>query len=309
MNTTNYYRVMLGRSSSLASECIAGGFIGAHYDLHQDLTDVLTDDFRRFNEVVRPILECLHPEMSKIAAGLASGTIWTIGQQVKIGDIILSPDGSSSYVVGRVTSDYHYREGEVLPHRRSVEWSPSRIPRDAMSAELKNGMGQGTCTNITPHAEEIRRLMEGLTTPPATDGSAAATGAVFTMEKYLEDFLVKNWANTELGQKYDIYEEDGEQVGQQYQTDTGPLDILAVSKDGKELLVVELKKGRASDAVVGQIQRYMGYVLDLAEPHQTVRGAIIALEDDLRIRRALRVASKIDFYRYEISFSLVKNDV
>ena len=79
------------------------------------------------------------------------------------------------------------------------------------------------------------------------------------MEKHLEDFLVENWASTDLGTTYDIYEEDGELVGQQYPTDTGPLDILAISKDKKRLLVVELKKGRASDVVVGQTLRYMGY--------------------------------------------------
>jgi restriction system protein len=85
------------------------------------------------------------------------------------------------------------------------------------------------------------------------------------------------------------------------------MDILAISKDGRELLVVELKKGRASDAVVGQVQRYMGYVLDeLAEPGQSVRGVIIALEDDLRLKRALRVTSNIDFYRYQVSFKLFK---
>ena len=97
--------------------------------------------------------------------------------------------------------------------------------------------------------------------------------AAFAMEKHLEDFLVQNWAQTDLGKEYDIYEEDGEIVGQQYQTDTGPLDILAISKDKKSLLVVELKKGRASDVVVGQTLRYMGYVQDeLAEEGQTVRG-------------------------------------
>ena len=111
---------------------------------------------------------------------------------------------------------------------------------------------------------------------------------------------------TDLGKKYDIYTVDGEIVGQQYPSDTGPIDILAISKDGKELLVVELKKGRASDLVVGQIQRYMGYVLEeLAEPHQVVKGVIIALEDDLRIKRALKVAQGIDFYRYKINFSLL----
>ena len=67
-------------------------------------------------------------------------------------------------------------------------------------------------------------------------------------------------------------------------------------------------KGRASDNVVGQIQRYMGYVLEeLAKEHQIVKGVIIALEDDLRIKRALAVTLNIEFYRYQVSFKLFKN--
>jgi len=51
----------------------------------------------------------------------------------------------------------------------------------------------------------------------------------------------------------------------------------------------------------------MGYVQEeLAEENQKVRGAIIALEDDLRIRRALKVAANIEFFRYEVSFRLFK---
>lgn len=73
------------------------------------------------------------------------------------------------------------------------------------------------------------------------------------------------------------------------------------------MLVVELKKGRASDVVVGQTLRYMGFVAqELAEPGQTTRGVIIALGDDQRIRRALAVAPNIDFYRYQVSFKLLK---
>ena len=127
-----------------------------------------------------------------------------------------------------------------------------------------------------------------------------------SLAQHLEDFLVQNWSLTELGKDYDIYEDD-ENFGQQFETDTGPIDILAVSKDKKTLLVVELKKGRASDVVVGQIQRYMGYVKEeLAEPGQIVRGVIIALDDDIRIRRSLAVAPNIEFYRYQVSFKLVK---
>ena len=131
--------------------------------------------------------------------------------------------------------------------------------------------------------------------------------AAFALEKHLADFLVKNWNGTELSRDFDIYEEDGERVGQQFPTDTGPIDILAISKDRKALLVVELKKGRASDVVVGQLLRYMGFVQEeLAEAEQTVRGVVIALEDDQRLRRALAMVPAIEFYRYEVSFKLVK---
>ena len=96
-------------------------------------------------------------------------------------------------------------------------------------------------------------------------------------------------------------------MGQQYPSDTGPIDILAISKDKKEILVVELKKGRVSDVVVGQIQRYMGFVKEfLAEKNQTVKGVIIGFEDDIKIHRALSVATNIDFYTYKIHFELQK---
>ena len=129
----------------------------------------------------------------------------------------------------------------------------------------------------------------------------------FALEKHLEDFLVKNWKSTSLGKKYDIYELDGEIVGQQFPSDTGPIDILAISKDKKTLLVVELKKGRVSDNVVGQIQRYMGYVKeDLAEAHQEVKGVIIGFDDDIKIHRALSVTNNIEFYKYKVDFKLYK---
>jgi restriction system protein len=51
----------------------------------------------------------------------------------------------------------------------------------------------------------------------------------------------------------------------------------------------------------------MGYVKEeLAEDDQIVEGVIIALEDDQRIRRALAATTNITFYRYQISFKLVK---
>jgi len=128
----------------------------------------------------------------------------------------------------------------------------------------------------------------------------------FVAESFLQAFLEKNWTLTSLGKTHDIFEIDGVQVGAQFQTETGPLDLLAESKDKKELLVIELKKGRAYDKVLGQLQRYMGYVADkVAEPGQIVRGLIIALEDDRGLQYALKVAPNVSFMRYSIDFKLL----
>lgn len=307
----NYNRVMAGKGSVHAKQCFEEGFIGIAYGIEEDLTNRLPDRWREFNDEFCPIYLKNHPDKSKIAAGLACGFIWTVSKGLKEGDIVITPDGSGRYRAGKIAGSYYYCSGQSLPHRRKVDWFPNPFDRTDMSEALRRSTNStGTCCDITSYAEELEALIGGQAPPSliATDPTVEDP-TVFALEKHLEDFLVSNWSSTLLGQKYDIYKVDGEMVGQQYPSDTGPIDILAISKDGKELLVVELKRGRASDAVVGQIQRYMGYVIDeLAEENQTVKGVIIALEDDLRIRRALKVAKGIDFYRYEVSFKLHKQD-
>jgi restriction system protein len=306
----NYFRVMLGAKSAYAALCREQGFIGADYQIAQDLSADLFDNWRDFNQKYRPIFLDAHPEKTMIGAGLACGALWTVAKGIQKGDMVLCPNGSGTYFVGEVASDYFYVPGQPLPHRRSVNWLAQTILRDDMSDALKNSTGSiGTVSTITPHAVEIEKLLGVQLNDSVLVASApdVEDAAAFAMEKHLEDFLVKNWAQTELGKDYDIYAEDGEPVGQQYPTDTGPMDLLAVKKDKSELLVVELKRGKASDVVVGQVLRYMGFVKeDLAESHQAVRGAIIALEDDLRIRRALAVTPSIQFFRYQISFKLLK---
>ena len=305
----NYYRVMLGKASVHAATCFANGFIGVDDDFQRDLGPLLTEDWRAFNAKMVPVFLELYPGKSKIAAGLASGVDWTVSKGIVTGDIVLCPDGKGTYRLGEITGDYVYVQGEILPHRRSVHWLDVSIERASMSDALRGSTGSiGTVSNVSKHRDEIEGFI-GVASAPrliSTDETVEDPSA-FALEKHLEDFLVQNWTQTDLGKDYDIYEEEGEKVGQQYPTDTGPMDILAIKKDKSELLVVELKKGRASDAVVGQTLRYMGFAAqELAEPNQKVRGVIIALEDDQRIRRALAVSPNIDFFRYQISFKLIK---
>jgi restriction system protein len=305
----NYYRIILGPKSVYAQKCFEKGFIGVDWLKDINLTNKLTDNWRDFNKKFIPFLIEKDPSKTKVAAGLACGMLWTVAKAILVGDIVLCPDGKGSYYLGEVIGDYEYHKGEILPHRRKVRWFSKLISKDEISEALRHSVGSiGTVSNITKHVQEIESLIAG-SKPQiivSTDKDVEEP-SLFTLEEHLEDFLVKNWKNTQLGKNFDIFEENGELVGQQYPTDTGPIDILAISKDKKTLLVVELKKGRASDVVVGQCQRYMGYVKEeLAEKNQEVKGVIIAFEDDIKIRRALSVTNSISFYTYKVFFKLEK---
>lgn len=304
------YRIMAGRKSVYAQECLQEGYIGAGFGIHTNLEGQLPDEWRLFNAQFIPVWLEKNPEKSKVSAGLACGALWTVCKGMQVGDFVLTPDGTGIYRVGEVTGDYYYVPNTPLPHRRKVNWSGHTISRDEISEALRNSTGSiGTVSEITRHAEEIGKFINSdaqrvtiVSSHPEIEDPVA-----FAMEKHLEAFLVANWNQTELSREFEIVQEEGELVGQQYSTDAGPIDILAVSKDRKRLLVVELKRGRASDVVVGQILRYMGFIKEqICEPGQTVEGVIIALEDDKKLRWALSAVPNISFYKYQVSFRLVR---
>lgn len=155
-----YNRVMLGRGGKYAKMCRENGYIGADFDIYEDLSDSLFDNWRDFNKKYIPVWMANVPGKSTTAAGLACGFLWTIIKGLRIGDIVLCPSGEGYYYVGVVSGGYYYAPGTELPHRRKVEWMEKTIERKSMSLELRNSSGSiGTCCDITKYAEEIEGLL------------------------------------------------------------------------------------------------------------------------------------------------------
>jgi restriction system protein len=71
-------------------------------------------------------------------------------------------------------------------------------------------------------------------------------------------------------------------------------------------LVIELKKGRGNQQVVGQILSYVGWVKkNIAEPGQKVRGIIVAADGNPALIDAVSTVSdfiSIKFYRVKFNF-------
>ena len=99
------------------------------------------------------------------------------------------------------------------------------------------------------------------------------------LERDLEDYLALHLDAIEPGLVL-------EGQGRQQQTTVGTMDLFAKAANG-DLVVIELKKVRASDKVFGQICRYMGWVAKkYATQGTSVRGYIIGSEIDQKLQYA-----------------------
>lgn len=132
------------------------------------------------------------------------------------------------------------------------------------------------------------------------------SAGLFYLEKQLEDFLVENWDNIDLGTKYELLYEEGLLVSQQYKTAIGPIDILAKNKNTGNYVVIELKRNQTSDDTAGQVLRYMGWVAENLN-NSKVEGLIIAGKYDEKLRYATEMLPSVDVYLYSVSFNLVEH--
>jgi len=117
---------------------------------------------------------------------------------------------------------------------------------------------------------------------------------LYVLEKTLEDFLEFNLDLLEGGLKF---------VDRQYPTSTGPLDILAKDSRGR-WVVVELKRGRAADRVIGQLLRYRAFIVsERANGNERrVRGFVVAPEADRKVIEAARGAAGVplEVFRFTV---------
>jgi len=128
----------------------------------------------------------------------------------------------------------------------------------------------------------------------------------FALERHLHDYMFDNWDMLDLAQDWDIYTRDGEpEAGYEFRTPIGRIDLLAKHKREARWLVIELKREKSSDAVVGQVLRYIGWVQKhLIENGETVEGLVVATEGDPQLHYALEVVPSVSFKSYEVEFRL-----
>lgn len=150
--------------------------------------------------------------------------------------------------------------------------------------------------------------VEPLPLPSLEDTSSLTIGSgmSFPFESLLEKFLLENWERTPLAKEWVVFSTpDDPEAGNQYPTDVGRIDILAIDKTQTRFLVVELKRNQSTDQTVGQVMRYIGWVKkNLAKDGQSVEGLIIAHMVEETARYAILALPNVRMMIYEVEFRL-----
>ncbi len=192
-----YNRIMLGKAAVYAETCRKENYIGADFNIYEDLTGSLYDNWRMFNKKFLPIWMNNVPDRSKTSGGLQCGFLWTIAKGLQNGDIVLCPSGKGFYYIGEINGDYYYVPNTNLPHRRPVKWYEKILYRSQMSEKLQNSSGSiGTCCNITKYSEELERLIFNETQPTPQQPTATKQNKPKNYEERDLHKLFCNWLLT-----------------------------------------------------------------------------------------------------------------
>lgn len=279
-----------------------------HWTGLQRLGPAITQDMTGLKDALRILLDESIPIDRRLDILLPNGTALV----KKLGKAVLTPillvAYPDKYGVWNGTSEGAMRtlglwpdfEGKISIGQRYVQ-----LNQLMLSAADKLGIDLWTLDalwwRIIQATDETFALDEELPAPEVT-------GLIrFGLERHLHDFLFDNWPNTSLGVEWNLYEEGGDIKGYGYErpTPVGRIDLLAYHKSEPRWLVIELKRNQATDETLGQLQRYMGWVLaEVAQKGERVEGLIIALEEDVYLRYALKSTVNIRFMRYVIDFRL-----
>lgn len=182
---------------------------------------------------------------------------------------------------------------------------------------LPDAVHRRLCTDPLARLQVLRLLDEQLrgrcgathsllAVPPREEPVEPTTSVT---EKVLEDRLVEQWRQSAFG-RLDVRlhrDESALRPGRQVATSAGRIDILGWQPLDCTWWVVELKKGRSDDRVIGQVQRYMGRIRAITgEP---VRGAVVVQEIAPWLRLAAHEA-ELSLWRLDLNHEhLVLRDV
>lgn len=286
------------------------------YDLEHNVISLgwnaLGDVSKLNEEQLRELVDRIEKDGAPRSRKYTVQSLWNFYHSIKAGDRVIARAGLKKIaglgtVIGEAYYDREKNAGVPLNNHLNVQWTDecrgkpfSKQVFSMLALYQIDEQKFRTLTESDPSTEQQETSIVD-----AAGGKVEDT-VEFALEKYLEDFVFSNFDAIFKG-KLRLYSDTDEGVvGRQFDTgEVGIIDILAQDTVSNALVVFELKKGRESDKVVGQVLRYMGWVSkNLCKPGQDVRGIVISKKEDTRLSYAIQMLKNVELKYYTVAFTL-----
>jgi len=268
---------------------------------------------KKIREVYSPEDEWYKGKITRV-----KNALYDFYHNINVGDIILARKGTKKLVgVGEVIGKPYYsveeakkRDGTgACPNFIKVKWQKKEIQYSEIVFSIFTiySIDENKFHALTEYSMDEKEIIE------SDEKIITSQEQEFALEKYLEQFIVDNFSLI-FDDSLKIWTSDEGESGHQFTLlndnleNMGRIDILAKNEEENYFLVIELKKGKSSDRVVGQISRYMGFIKEyICEGDEKVKGLIICKEMDEKLDLALKSNGNIDLNFYEVDFTLKEN--
>ncbi len=159
----------------------------------------------------------------------------------------------------------------------------------------------GTC--LPQHSGNVVIGVMGDATAPLPAESSAHSWP----EWLLEERLQQGWRSTPfagMGVVLATREKHGF-PGRQCLTPVSSIDLLGFQPAEKTWWVIELKRGRPSDSVVGQVSRYVGWLqAERGSLKESVKGVIVAPDTNPKLRYSVAANEALSLWTYDENLEL-----
>lgn len=222
----------------------------------------------------------------------------------------LFPEHRTKFVVidgkGRATAAQKHNDNQFWGMLKNWFIDNDVQPGDRVSIKFdpdERRDGQNVVHLILEAASALRpKVQEEEAVPTAYP---EATEIPISLEKQLEDFVASNLSLIEPGLV--LFVDEDNRQGKQYPTDVGVIDLLCRRSDGS-LLVIELKRGKSSDVVVGQISRYIGWVKVHMAKGAAISGLILTHDKDESLKYAVLAHASLALKYFRLRLELVSEE-
>lgn len=195
---------------------------------------------------------------------------------------------------------------QILKHVRCAQLDPEVFAALASSVENRLRVLQLLIRAYNLPMDRTGYLYDLLNLADTSPSGVREPDAADWTEKAVEEHLETHWNRTEFARMgVELCSHATHGLGcRQVLTPVNTIDLLGFRTSAREWWVFELKKGRSSDAVVGQVQRYMGWIAKQAQPGQSVHGAIIVGRTDDKLVYSVGQNERLSLWKYDDALSV-----